>query len=182
MVGMTPDSGGSSAAVEIVTQSYAITGCCHGLTQEMRLIDLLNNPQVTHLLLDGVKVREIASSREVIAGDGPFIINKDSVVFARSLESPLAEEKRRETHRVDVVERAAHLMLVFAPPFRILGNVYLVKDADFSVAVPKLFDRFLAMTETKAICEGEGALAWEGKFIVVNGRRIEMVCVSPPPA
>jgi hypothetical protein len=182
MVGMTSDSGGSIAAVEIVTQSYAITGCCHGLTEQMRLIDLLNNSQVTHLQLDSVKVRELLGCREVIATDGPLVIDKDSVVFARSLESPQAEEKRRETHRVDIVKRAAYLMLVFAPPFRILGNVYLVKDADFSVALPRLFDHFLAMTETKAVREGDGALAWDSKFMVVNGRRIEMVCVSPPPA
>ena len=182
MVGMTSDSGGSIAAVEIVTQSYMITGRCRGLTEEMRLIDLLSNSQVTHLQLDSVKVRELLDCREVIATDGPLVIDKDSVVFARSLESPQAEEKRRETHRVDIVKRAAYLMLVFAPPFRILGNVYLVKDADFSVALPRLFDHFLAMTESKAVCEGETGLAWDSEFIVVNGRRIEMVCVSPPPA
>jgi hypothetical protein len=182
MVGMTTDPCGSISAVEIVTQSCAITGCCHGLTEQMRLIDLLSNAQVTHLQLDSVKVRELASSREVIAGDGPLVIDKESVVFARSLASAVTEEKRREAHRADVVERAANRMLVFAPPFRILGNVHLAKEADLSVALPKLFERFLAMTDTKAVCEGETALAWDSEFIVVNGRRIEMVCVLPPAA
>jgi len=103
-------------------------------------------------------------------------------VFGRSLESAEVDEKRRQTHRVDYVEKARHQMLVFARPFRIRGTVYLFKGTDFSVALPRLFEGFLAMTETKVDHEGNAALAWESKFIVVNGRRIEMVCPAPDGA
>ena len=176
---MAGDAGNSESAVEVVTQSYAITGRCSGLTEQIRLIDLLNNPEITHLQLGGVRVRELIGSQDIVTSEGPFFIDKEFIVFGRSLESAEAEEKRRQTHRVDYVEKARHQMLVFARPFRIRGTVYLFKGTDFSVALPRLFEGFLAMTETKVDHEGNAALAWESKFIVVNGRRIEMVCPAP---
>lgn len=179
---MTEDSTGSLGTVEIVTQRYAITGRCFGITDYTRLIDLLNIRDVTHLQLSAVKVRELLHSNEVLAADGPLFLDKSSVVFARSLESPEIEAKRREAHRVDMVERAKYELLVFAAPFRILGNVHLVQDADLKIALPKLFESFLAMTEAKIIHEDNSDLVWEADFVVVNGGRIEMVSPSSPQA
>jgi hypothetical protein len=179
---MTEDSTGSLGVVEIVTQKYAITGRCYGITDYIRLIDLLNIREVTHLQLNAVKVRELLHSNEVLAGDGPLLVDKSSVVFARSLESPEVEAKRREAHRIDMVERAKYELLVFSAPFRILGNAHLVKDADLKIALPRLFESFLAMTGAKIIHEDNSALVWEADFIVVNGERIEMVSPSPPQA
>lgn len=179
---MTEDSTGSLGVVEIVTQKYAITGRCYGITEYTRLIDLLNIRDVTHLQLRAVKVRELLHSNEVLAADGPLLIDKSSVVFARSLESPQIEAKRHEAHRMDLVERAKYELLVFSAPFRILGNVHLVKDADLKIALPRLFETFLAMTETKVIHEDDSDLVWEADFIVVNGGRIEMVSPSSPQA
>ncbi|MGD0766249.1 MAG: hypothetical protein ABR978_08085 [Dehalococcoidia bacterium] len=177
---MTEDSTGSLGVVEIVTQKYAITGRCYGITDYTRLIDLLNIRDVTHLQLSAVKVRELLHSNEVLAADGPLFLDKSWVVFARSLESPEIEAKRREAHRVDMVERAKYGLLVFAAPFRILGNVHLVQDADLKIALPKLFESFLAMTGAKIIHEDNSDLVWEADFVVVNGGRIEMVSASPP--
>ena len=179
---MTEDSTGSLGNVEIVTQKYAITGRCYGITDYIRLIDLLNIREVTHLQLSAVKVRELLHSKDVLAADGPLLIDKSSVVFARSLESPEVEAKRRESHRMDMVERAKYELLVFSAPFRILGNVHLVKDADLKIALPRLFETYLAMTGTKVIHEDDCELVWETDFIVVNGGRIEMVSPSSPQA
>jgi len=167
-------------AVEVVTQSYAITGRCHGLTEQVRLIDILNNPEETFLQFSNVKVRDLPGSTEVIAAEGPFLLDKRSIIFARSLESPERETKRRETNRVDYVEKAKSKLLVFAPPFRISGTAHLIKDADLSVALPRLFGSFLAMTKVTIAHEKDASLAWKDDFVVVNGPRIEMVCASPP--
>jgi hypothetical protein len=83
---------------------------------------------------------------------------------------------------MDLVERAKYELLVFSAPFRILGNVHLVKDADLKIALPRLFETFLAMTETKVIHEDDSDLVWETDFVVVNGGRIEMVSPSAPQA
>lgn len=177
---MSEDITESLAAAEIVTQSYAVTGLCRGLNEHIRLIDILNIPEVTHLQLSNVKVRELTGAREAIPTDGPVLIDKRFVVFGRSLESPEVEAKRKEAHWVDQVEKVRHLVLVSAPPFRILGNIHIIKDADLSVALPKLFESFMAMTEIRAAHESESESVWESGLIIVNGRRIEMACpVSP---
>ncbi len=177
----TPENPGSTlAAVEIVAEGYGIIGNCRGLSEHLRLLDLLNNPEITHLQLADVKVRQLVGSREVIAANGPMFIDKASVVLGRSRASPEEEARRDEAHRFDHVQKEKLLMLVFAPPFRILGNIYMIKDADLSVALPKLFESFLAVTEARTIHEGESGLVWDDEFIIVNGRHIEMVCVVPP--
>jgi hypothetical protein len=175
---MIEEPGRPIPAVEVVTQSYAITGRCHVLTEQIRLIDILNNPEETFLQFSNVKVRDLLGSKEVIAVDSPFFLDKRSIIFARSLESPERETKRWEANRVDYVEKARYKLLVFAPPLRISGTAYLIKDADLSVALPRLFANFLAMTEVTVAHEKDDSLAWKGNFVVVNGPRIEMVCVS----
>jgi hypothetical protein len=177
---MADGLGSSVTAVEIVTKSYAVTGHCHGLSEHTRLIDLLNVPRITHLQLTEATVREFAGSREVVSAGGLFLIDRDYVVFGRSLEPPEDEAQRRETRRIDFVEKAKHRMLVFASPFRIVGNLHVIKDADFSVALPRLFEGFLAMTDASVVHEVAGGVAWESGFIAVNGRYIEIVCPSLP--
>jgi hypothetical protein len=175
---MARDIDSSLADVEIVTQDYSIVARCRGLNERLRLIELLNNPEMTHLQLADVRVRRLLTSQEVIAGEGPFFIHKQSVVMGRSLASPEAEARRNELHRLDYVEKAKQLMIVFAPPFRIVGNIQLVREADLTIAMPKLFDSFLAVTEASTVHEGASGLAWDDGFVVVNGRRIEMIGLS----
>ncbi|MGA2285528.1 MAG: hypothetical protein ABSG55_04585 [Dehalococcoidia bacterium] len=170
----------SVTAVEIVTRSYAVTGQCYGVSEHIRLIDLLNVPKMTHLQLTDAKVREFSESREVVSTKGLFLIERDSVVFGRSLESPEEEARRRETRRIDFVEKAAHRMLVFASPFRVTGNLHIIREADLSVALPRLFEGFLAITDASVVHEAASGVAWESRFIAVNGRYVEMVCPSLP--
>jgi len=177
---MVEDTDPSIALVEIVMQGYAVEGRCRGLNERLRLIDLLNNPEITHLQMADVKVRRFPTLEEIVASDGPMFIEKESVVLGRSLASPEAEARRDEAHRFDHVQKQKQLMLVFAPPFRILGNIYVIKDADLSVALPKLFGSFLGMTEAAIVREGGNGLGWDSTFTVVNGQRIEMVCAVPP--
>ncbi len=177
---MGEDNNLSFSAVEIITQAYVVVGRCVGLTEQTRLIDLLNSRDFTHVQLIGAKVRGLAHSGDVAAVEGSLSVDRTRIVFASTLESPEQAAKRREAHRIDCVEKAKHPILVFASPFRILGNAYLVKGADPKVALPKLFDGFLAMTDTKAVHESGNGLAWENDFLVVNGRRMDMVCSAPP--
>jgi hypothetical protein len=167
--------GSTLDAVEIVTLGYAVTGNCRGLGAQLRLIDLLNNPEITHLQLSNVRVRELQTSTETIASSGPIFIEKGSVILGRSLASPEEEAQRNEAHRFDHVQKEKLPMVVFAPPYRIVGNVYMIKEAEPSIALPKLFDGFLAMTEVRTFHEGEPGTKWENDFVVVNGRSMSMV-------
>ncbi|MGD0115774.1 MAG: hypothetical protein ABSC13_07210 [Dehalococcoidia bacterium] len=177
---MSDGLGLSVTAVEIITRNYAVTGHCYGLSEHIRLIDLLNVPKITHLQLTDATVRELTRSREVVSTKGLFLVERDSVVFGRSLESLEDAERRRETRHMDFVEKSQHRMLVFVPPFRITGKLHVIRDADLSVALPRLFEGFLAITDASVVHETESGVAWESGFIAVNGRCIEMVCPSLP--
>ena len=179
---MTADSGSTLAAVEIVTEGYSITGDCRGLGEHLRLVDLLNNPEITHLQLADIKIRRLIGNVEIMTGKGPIFIGKDSVILGRSLASAEEEARRNEVHRFDFVQKDKQLMIVFVPPFRVQGNVHMIKEADFSVALPKLFEGFLAMTEVSTIHEGQGDLKWDDQFVVVNGQKMEMVCLLTQPS
>jgi hypothetical protein len=179
MVGETLMQPGSTfAAVEIITSSYAVRGNCRGLTEQLRLLDLLNNPEITHLQLSDVAVGGLREAAEIVSGPGPMFIDKESVIIGRSLASAEEEARRNEAHRFDYVEKEKYLMLIFAPPYRVLGNVYMVKEADLTIALPRLFSGFLAVTEVQTFHEGEPGLKWQGDFMVVNGRAINMVFLA----
>jgi len=173
---MAENSGSTLATVEIITKGYAVIGNCRGLGEHLRLVDLLNNPEITHLQLSEVNVRQLLGTAEIVAG-GPLFIDKESIVLGRSLASAEEEARRNAAHRLDYVQKDKQLMVVFAPPFRVRGNVYMIKEAEVSIALPKLFESFLAMTEVSTVHEDQRGLKWDDQFVVVNGRRIDMVCL-----
>jgi hypothetical protein len=166
------------AAVEIVTQTHVVSARCGGLTESTRLVDLLNNPDVSHLQLFGAKVSGLAGSGEMTATEGYLFLDKMRIVFASIDESPQEVARRQRAHEFDRVEKERHSVLVFAAPFRITGAVHVVRGADAGVALPRLFNSFLAVTEARATHESDDSLVWDKEFIVVNGRHIEMIYSS----
>jgi hypothetical protein len=172
---ITDHSRRTFAAVEIVTQTHVVSARCGGLTESTRLVDLLNNPDVSHLQLFEAKVSSLGGSGEMTATDGYLFLDKMRIVFASIDESPQEVARRKRAHEFDRVEKERHSVLVFAAPFRITGAVHVVRGADPGVALPRLFNSFLALTEARATHENDDSLLWEKEFIVVNGRHIEMI-------
>jgi len=170
------------SAVEIVTQTYVVSARCGGLTENTRLVDLLNNPEVSHLPLFEANVRGLAGSGEMTATEGHMFLDKMRIVFASTVESPDEYARRQRAHELDRVEKERHNVLVFAAPFRIAGTAYVVKGADPRVALPRLFNNFLAVTGARVTHEHDDSLVWEKEFVVVNGRHIEMIYSSTAQA
>lgn len=104
-----------------------------------------------------------------------MFLDKMRIVFASTVESPEEVARRQRVHEFDRVEKERHNVLVFAAPFRITGAVHVVKGGDLRVALPKLFNNFLALTEARATHEQDDSLVWEKEFLVVNGRHMEMI-------
>jgi hypothetical protein len=183
-VGMAMTDYGSRpfSAVEIVTQTYVVTARCGGLTEDIRLVDLLNNPEVSHLQLFEAKVRGLAGSGEVMATEGYMFVDKMRMVFASTVESPEEVARRQKAHEIDRVEKDRYNVLVFAAPFRITGNVHVVRGADPRAALPRLFNNFLAVTEASVTYEHDDSLVWDKNFLVVSGRHIEMIYSSTTQA
>ena len=164
------------SAIEVVTQTYVVNARCGALTESTRLVDLLNVPDVTHLQLFDPKVRCLGGSQEIAVPGSYLFLDKMRIVFASKSESPEEIERRRTTRGLDRVEKDKHDVIVFAAPFRITGTVYVVRGGDPLIALPRLFNGFLALTGAKVIHENDQNLTWENEFLVVNGRHIEMVC------
>jgi hypothetical protein len=170
------------SAVEIVTRTYVVSARCGGLTESTRLVDLLNNPEVSHLPLFEANVRGLAGSGEMTATEGHMFLDKMRIVFASTVESPDEYARRQRAHEIDRVEKERHNVLVFAAPFRITGTVYVVKGADPRIALPRLFNNFLAVTGARVTHEHDDSLVWEKEFVVMNGRHIEMIYSSTAQA
>jgi hypothetical protein len=172
---VTTDGSARFSVVELVTQTYVVSGRCRGLTENMRLVDLLNHPEIVHLRLFEAKVCGLAGSREMTASEGHMFLDKMRVVFASIDESPEAGARRQMAHELDRVEKGGHEVLVFAPPFRVAGAIYMVKEADPDIALPRLFGGFLVVTGAKVTYEHDDRLVWERDLLVVNGRYVEMI-------
>ena len=122
------------------------------------------------------EIRGLSGSQEIAAPGSYLFLDKMRIVFASSVESPEELERRRRTREIDRVEKDKHHVIVFAAPFRITGTVYVVRGADPLIALPRLFNNFLAITGARVVHEQDDSLVWENEFLVVNGRHIEMIC------
>ena len=172
---VTTDGSARFSVVELVTQTYVVSGRCRSLTENMRLVDLLNHPGIIHLRLFEAKVCDLARSREMTASEGHMFLDKMRVVFASIDESPEEVTRRQSAHDADHVEKGGHEVLIFAPPFRVAGMIHMVKEADPEIILPRLFGGFLAVTGAKVTCEHDDRLVWERDLLAVNGRHIDMI-------
>ncbi len=162
------------SVVEFFTQAYIVSGRCRGLTENMRLVDLLNHPEIVHLRLFEAKVCDLADSREMTVGEGHMFLDKTRVAFASIDESPEEVARRQRAHELDRVEKESRKVLAFATPFRVEGTIHVVKEADQEVVLPRLLSGFFAVTGAKVTCEHDDRLVWERDLLVVNGRCVEM--------
>jgi hypothetical protein len=178
---MVQQTANQLSTVEIVTQTCVVEGLCFGLTERQRLVDLLNNPDVTHLQIFDPRVFDFTG--ESIGGsqsaENYLFLDKERVVLANTVESVEAYERRQQAHDFDRVERDKLNCLVFAAEFEITGMIHVAKDADPRMAIPRLYHNFFVITDARATHMRE-SLSWSRNFLVVNGRNIEIL--SMPPA
>lgn len=171
----TDHSSGRFSVAEFFTQAYIVSGRCRGLTENMRLVDLLNHPEVVHLRLFEAKICDLADSREMTVAEGHMFLDKTRVFFASIDESPEEIARRERAHELDRVEKESREALVFAMPFRVAGTIHVVKEADQEIVLPRLLGGFFAVTGAKVTCEHDDRLVWERELLVVNGRCVEMM-------
>src|SRR4030042_1164777 len=155
---VTTDGSAWFSVVEIVTQTYVVSGRCRGLTENMRLVDLLNHPEIVHLRLFEAKVCDLADSREMTVGEGHMFLDKTRVAFASIDESPEDVARRQRAHELDRVEKESRKVLAFATPFRVEGTIHVVKDADQEVVLPRMLSGFFDVTGGKGTYEHDDRL------------------------
>jgi hypothetical protein len=123
--------------ITLYTDSHLVRGRIR--TRLRRLSDILNETEVTFVVLEDVRFEEFGS--RALIEQTPFAqINLDTVLFAVAAE---AMEAVPEMRTVKVPETA----LISLPPFRITGRIHLLPERDLRQALNELQGRFLPVTQ-----------------------------------
>lgn len=123
--------------ITLYTDSHLVRG--HIRSRLRRLTDILNETEVTFVVLENVRFEEFGS--RALIEQAPYAqINLDTVLFAVASE---AMEAVPEMRTVKVPETA----LISLPPFRITGRIHLLPERDLRHALNELQGRFLPVTE-----------------------------------
>jgi hypothetical protein len=123
--------------ITLYTDSHLVRGNIRSRLR--RLSDILNETEVTFVVLESVRFEEFGS--RALIEQAPYAqINLDTVLFAVASESMEAVPEMRT---VKVPETA----LISLPPFRITGRIHLLPERDLREALNELQGRFLPVTD-----------------------------------
>lgn len=162
------------AFVELVTFGHVASGRSERIDERVRLIDLLAGGD-EHLVLRDAVVQAVRPGLPIIAEVDPLLVSRRHVVLATVIEPANVVRLRRELHRTELVEKVAHPVTVFAPPYRVEGLLHLAPEVTLSRYLPKLLTGFFALTAAVILHE-QGALHWRREIVVVNGSVAQLVC------
>lgn len=164
------------STVEIVTETCVVEGRCYALTERQRLVDLLNNPDVTHLQIIDPRVFDFSGEAVGVAPspEDYLFLDKERIVLANTVESIQSYERRQQEHDVDRVERDKLYCLIFAAQFEVTGIIHIAREADPRIVIPRLFHNFFVLTDVRAV-HLRGVLSWSRNFLIINGCNIEIL-------
>lgn len=130
--------------VTVVTRELIIQGSLK--TRLRRLTDVLNEPDIDHLVLFEATFMEIGS-RRVVAGSGVSQVQLGELLFVHT-SGPTESGQEMRTPKQPV--RATLL----APPFTIEGNIHLPLEEALQQAVDSLSGRFMPVTSARYYAYG----------------------------
>jgi hypothetical protein len=110
-------------------------------TRVKRLTDILNEPDLTQLVLQDARFIELGS-RQIIAKGESVHIPLGEILFVHS-SSPTEGNAAMKMPKQPV---EATLLL---PPFMIEGTIYLAYESELRIALSAHMDRFMAVTNAR---------------------------------
>jgi hypothetical protein len=155
------------ARITLVTAAHTVHGECAQLKDYRKLEDLLNR-EPAGLLLTQARLRGLSDDHDTPVG--PLAVRKSAIVFAWAEEPQ--ELRIREDHVSGPLwqEKAPRDLLLFVPPFRVLGEVLAYPEASDDSLLGRLsLDRFFAIKGARAVHESATSLFWSEDNLVVNG-------------
>ncbi len=157
-----------SLPVTLVTAQLVVQGTIQ--TRLHRLTDVLNEPDVVHLIVMDATFMEVGS-RRVVAEAAFSQVQLDDVLFAHMTGSADSSEEMR-TPKQPV--RATLL----APPFTIEGQIHLAYESDLKLALEAYGGRFVPVTGARYFAYGVAEAPNYVDMLVVNHARAH-VSVAP---
>jgi len=145
----------------LVTSSLIIQGSVR--TRLQRLTDVMNEPDMDHLVLLEATFME-AGSRRVVASAGVAQVQLADMLFVHT-SGPTESSQEMRTPKQPT--RA----ILLAPPYTIEGQIHLPMEEELQQAVDSLRDRFMAVTNAKYWAYGVAESPNQVGLLVVNRAR-----------
>ena len=166
-------AGGYSAAVfgsfnpvqqlplTLVTDRLIIQGTV--LMRVRRLIDLLNEPDTSHIVLQDAIFMEVGS-RRIVASAAAAQVQLADILFAHS-SGPVDSAS---TMRMPKQPVKATLLL---PPYTVEGQIYLPYETELRIALEAYEDRFVPVTSARYWAYSVAELPISVELLAVNHAR-----------
>jgi hypothetical protein len=148
-------------ALTVVTPNLIIQGLLR--TRLRRLTDVMNEPDVDHLVLHDATFLEVGS-RRVVASSSVSQIQLADMLFVHAAGSTESSEEMRTAKQPT---RA----ILLAPPFTVEGLIHLPMEEELGQAVDSLSGRFMALTNAKYWAYGVAESPNMVDLLVVNRAR-----------
>ncbi|HEX7611391.1 MAG TPA: hypothetical protein VF371_01365 [Candidatus Limnocylindrales bacterium] len=150
-----------SLPLTVVTSSLIIQGSLR--TRLRRLTDVMNEPDMDHLVLFEATFTEVGSRRVVAASSVSQIQLADMLFVHTSGATEPGQEMRTPKRPIRAV--------LIAPPFTIEGQIHMPMEEELQQAVDSLTERFVAVTSAKYWAYGVAESPNQVDLLVVNRAR-----------
>ena len=145
----------------VVTPNLIIQGSVR--TRLQRLTDVVNEPDMDHLVLFDATFFEVGSRRVVVSSSISQIQFADMLFLHTSGPTESVQEMRTSKQPTRAI--------LLAPPFTIEGQIHLPMEEELQQAVDSLRDRFMAVTSAKYWAYGVAESPNQVDLLVVNRAR-----------
>ena len=157
--------------IEVVTTTFVASGRLEGVHDIGRFILELNDPEKPpQIELQKPAIRPLYRAANLLHLDASLLVAREEIVFA-NFEGPYVTDS---THRYPEIETPALLM---APPFQIQGTVSIAPGISTTEALRTATQGFFAVRRA-TVYDADGNMLGEGDQIIVNGRALQMACLT----
>jgi hypothetical protein len=153
-----------SLPLTVVTPNLIIQGSLR--TRIQRLTDVMNEPDVDHLVLFDATFFEVGSRRVLASASVSQIQLADTLFVHTSGPTESVEEMRTSKQPTRAI--------LLAPPFTIEGQIHLPMEEALQQAVDSLSGRFIALTSAKYWAYGVAESPNLVDLLVVNRARVHV--------
>ena len=160
-----------SMPVTVVTAQLVVQGTIQ--TRLRRLTDVLNEPDVAHLLILDATFMEVGSRRVIVAAPVSRVQLGD-VLFAHANAPDAA------TMQMRMPKQAVRATLV-APPFTIEGQIHLAYESELRVALDAYEGRFVPVTGARYWAYGVAESPNFVDMLAVNNAKAHVAVAADVP-
>jgi hypothetical protein len=156
---------GPSIKVTLYTDSHIVRGTV--VTHQRRVSDILNHAEEPFIVLGDVTMDEWGTRSQLMHAEYAQV-NLAAVLFAVA-DTPV--EARAELRTVKISEQA----FISVPPFKIIGQIYLLPERDLRQALDELTGNFVPVTDASFWSDTVGEARQSAMMVAFNHSRAQIL-------